>query len=590
VIEQEVQSKITISVQLLDEARTFYKASNYDESEQCANTVLELLEPYADRKDLGEEFDTTSLKYAIIDHIAHAYSRLNSISLTCSKHLSALQYAQTAISYCERIKNLHRIAGLFGNIGIVYKNLSEYQRALEYMQKALERYEMLDAKEGIANTLSSIGSVYWQLSEYSRAVEYHQKALVINQYLGRKSGIANNLGNIGRVYNSLSDYPRALEYQRKALALNEEIGSKPDIAVNLASIGIVYGNLSDYSRVLEFYHKALAINQEIGNKFGIASNFGSIGELYAHDDYDGYDLSKAEEYLLKSMEVSEEIGAKRNLYQCYKLLSAVYREQKRWEEADSHFQLFYELEKQVQSEEAKKQADKLDYERQTAEREKLLAIERTRAQSTEELLHKTLPKSIANRVIQGETRIADYFENTSILFADMVGFTKISTTMPPASILGFMNFIFEHFDTLAEKYGCERIKTIGDGYMAVCGAPIPYDNHAERLAHMAIDMLKGINLPDEIQSYLPEGMVFRLRLGLHSGEITAGLIGTGKLAYDIYGDAVNTASRMESHGEAGRIHVSEDFRNSAGNEFTFIERGEMDIKGKGKMKTYFLEL
>lgn len=156
-------------------------------------------------------------------------------------------------------------------------------------------------------------------------------------------------------------------------------------------------------------------------------------------------------------------------------------------------------------------------------------------------------------MIQGETRIADHFESVSVLFADIVGFTKISATMPPEAILEFMNFIFEHFDFLAEKYGCERIKTIGDGYMAVCGAPVQYDNHTERLARMALTMMEAIEIPDSIRKHLPEGTLFHLRIGLHCGEITAGLIGTGKLAYDIYGDTVNTASRMESHGEPGRF-------------------------------------
>ncbi|MBS1537986.1 MAG: adenylate/guanylate cyclase domain-containing protein, partial [Bacteroidetes bacterium] len=221
--------------------------------------------------------------------------------------------------------------------------------------------------------------------------------------------------------------------------------------------------------------------------------------------------------------------------------------------------------------------------------------ERARSQATEELLHKTLPKSIADRVIQGELRIADHFESASVLFADVVGFTQLSAKLPPAIVLGFMNFIFEHFDSFALKHGCERIKTIGDGYMAVCGAPIRYINHTERLALMALDMMEDIQLPEEIRNHLPKGTLFHLRIGLHCGEITAGLIGTGKLAYDIYGDAVNTAARMESYGEAGRIQVSEEFRtaliSTSLNELPiqFIPRGEMVIKGKGRMKTYFLE-
>jgi class 3 adenylate cyclase/tetratricopeptide (TPR) repeat protein len=231
--------------------------------------------------------------------------------------------------------------------------------------------------------------------------------------------------------------------------------------------------------------------------------------------------------------------------------------------------------------------------RQKNSQNKIIALER---EKSDKLLLSVLPMSVAERLKAGETHIADYYKSVSILFADVVGFTTISSQMPPAVVLSFMSFLFERFDMIAHKYGCERIKTIGDGYMAVCGAPIQLSNHSERLSCMALEMMEDIVLPQSIREHLPKETKFNLRIGLHSGEITAGVIGTEKLAYDIYGDAVNTASRMESHGEAGKIHVSEDFMQAVssldkGNgRLIFTERGEMDIKGKGKMKTYFLEL
>ncbi|MBK8912911.1 MAG: adenylate/guanylate cyclase domain-containing protein [Chlorobi bacterium] len=227
--------------------------------------------------------------------------------------------------------------------------------------------------------------------------------------------------------------------------------------------------------------------------------------------------------------------------------------------------------------------------------EKRTAAERARAKATEELLHKTLPPSIANRMISGERQIADRFDSASILFADVVGFTPMTARMPAGAVLEFMNFVFAHFDAIAAKHGCERIKTIGDGYMAACGAPIECADHAERIARMAMEMLEDVALPASITEHLPDGSEFEIRIGLHTGSITGGVIGTGKLAYDIYGDAVNTASRMESHGEAGKIHVSEEFAvalssamNTGELPITLEERGELNIKGKGTLRTYFL--
>ncbi|MBK9249530.1 MAG: tetratricopeptide repeat protein [Ignavibacteria bacterium] len=551
----EIQAKIDTARSLLYEALSLFEQTNYDESERCAKEALALLEPFAEREDLGEELDALSQKHEILAMLAWAYNRLMTFSDLRGDYALGLNQAEIALSFSERIGNRIRKAALFGNIGLVYQNLMDYDKALEYYQLAMTIYEELGDQNGIAGTLDSFGLVHQERLDYDKALEYALKAIAMYEESGNdnKEGIATSYGNIGWLYSTIADYPKALEYM----------------------------------------HKSLALFQELGLKYGIASNFDSIGQTYAAPDFEGYDLAKAEEYLLKAIAIVEEYGMKRQVYEYHKNLAEIYEREKRWEDFARHFRKYHDTEKEVQSEEAKKEAILIDQRHQAAEREKHLLAERARAQATEELLHKTLPKSIADRVIKGETRIADHFESASVLFADVVGFTKISSKMPPAAVLGFMNYIFEHFDTIAAQYGCERIKTIGDGYMAVCGAPVAYPNHVERVALMASDMMQDIQLPEDIRIHLPADTLFHLRIGLHCGEITAGLIGTGKLAYDIYGDAVNTASRMESHGEQGKIHVSEEFKQAVetlhATSLQFIRRGEMDIKGKGMMTTYFLE-
>ncbi len=225
--------------------------------------------------------------------------------------------------------------------------------------------------------------------------------------------------------------------------------------------------------------------------------------------------------------------------------------------------------------------------------------------ATTTLLHKVLPESIATRIIAGEQEIADYFPSVSILFADIAGFTPISAGMPAYVVVRFLNYIFGTFDTIMKKHGCEKIKTIGDGYMAVAGAPIECADHAQRMALAALEMQQDIMLPDEFRAYLPEGVNFGIRIGLHTGSVVGGVIGDERFVYDIYSDAVNTAARMESHGEPDKIHVSEEFKQAfllgaarqeqphesplSPKSLHFQERGEMEIKGKGRMNTYFLE-
>ncbi|MBS1538438.1 MAG: hypothetical protein JST20_11905, partial [Bacteroidetes bacterium] len=259
--------------------------------------------------------------------------------------------------------------------------------------------------------------------------------------------------------------------------------------------------------------------------------------------------------------------------------------------AYEHYKLYHNLEKEVLNQSIRKQADKFDLERKQAEREKQLAIERARSKATDEILSNILPPTITDRLLKGEKKIADTHENVSVLFADIVGFTQLSSQLPAGELIDILDMIFTRFDMICKKHGLEKIKTIGDAYMAVCGAPIAVENHAERTALVAIEMLENFSSDQRIS--VPEDLEFRI--GLHSGSVVAGIIGENKYSYDLWGDAVNTASRMESHGEPGKIHVSDEFRNmlisTSLNELPiqFIKRGEIDIKGKGMMKTYFME-
>jgi class 3 adenylate cyclase len=171
----------------------------------------------------------------------------------------------------------------------------------------------------------------------------------------------------------------------------------------------------------------------------------------------------------------------------------------------------------------------------------------------------------------------------TVLFADIVGFTEIAATLSPINLVELLNEIFSEFDRLTEIYNLEKIKTIGDSYMAVAGLPTPRDDHADAVAAMALDMQTAIqNFNRRNQRH------FQIRIGIHSGSVVAGVIGLKKFIYDLWGDTVNTASRMESHGIAGTIQVSEDTYQLLKGAYELEPRGSIEIKGKGEMKTYFL--
>jgi class 3 adenylate cyclase len=204
-------------------------------------------------------------------------------------------------------------------------------------------------------------------------------------------------------------------------------------------------------------------------------------------------------------------------------------------------------------------------------------------QNSEKLLLNILPKSIADRLKQDNKTIADSFAHATVLFADIVGFTEISHHVSPVELVNLLNEIFSQFDYLAEKYQLEKIKTIGDAYMIVGGLPFPRKDHAQAVAKMALSMLETINIFNEKMGY-----DFKMRIGINSGEVVAGVIGIKKFIYDLWGDTVNIASRMESHGIPNKIQITQTTYNLLKNEFICEERGIISIKGKGDMQTYFL--
>jgi class 3 adenylate cyclase len=202
---------------------------------------------------------------------------------------------------------------------------------------------------------------------------------------------------------------------------------------------------------------------------------------------------------------------------------------------------------------------------------------------SDRLLLNVLPEKIAERLKERPEAIADRFEEATVLFADICGFTPLSESMSPEALVAFLNRVFSEFDQLADRHGLEKIKTIGDAYMAAAGIPEPRADHAEAVAAMALDMRAVVR---DLKS--PTDLPVQMRIGIHSGPVVAGVIGRRKFIYDLWGDTVNTASRMESHGAEDVIQVSEATRSRLGDAFVLEPRGPVPIKGKGEMKTFFL--
>lgn len=218
------------------------------------------------------------------------------------------------------------------------------------------------------------------------------------------------------------------------------------------------------------------------------------------------------------------------------------------------------------------------------EREKMfikqLQIEK---EKSEALLLNILPRPIVSRLNLGETIIADHIADATILFADLVGFTGLSARLSATRLIKLLNMLFSEFDRLSLDFGLEKIKTIGDAYMVAGGLNDSSSDHAGSVAQMALGMMEVLRTTSKLL-----GLPLQLRIGIHAGPVVAGIIGTHRFIYDVWGDTVNTASRMESHGVAGEINVTEAFYQRLRDKFNFLPRGLIEVTGKGAMQTYFL--
>ncbi len=498
---------------------------------------------------------------------------------------------------------------------------SDYYNGLYNFQKALDI--CLELKDSVfySYILNSIGMIYYFQMDYKKASHYYNKSLEVSLNINDSSRITKSYLELARYYVKINKNNIALDYCKKALENNQFKENKVS-AILYFLMGDAYKNKKEYKKSLNSFLKSIKLGNELGFKFLVAANTSEIGELYLNQYID--ELSPKEEikinelhlkysidYLKKALDLTKELKELEFRSKTLKNISHAYAL-----DNDTNKAFVYHLEyvkirdsifnrtsvNKITSLEKSREADLKKQQIEAKENEKLLimyfaisiivimfivlfVISRLLKHS-EKLLLNVLPANIAKRLKAKEHPIADHFDEASIMFIDLVEFTKMSSSANPKEIVALLNDIFTIFDKLADKHGLEKIKTIGDAYMAVAGIPEIQTDHAKRTAQMALD------IKQEMKDFKTnDGTEIKFRIGIDCGAVVAGVIGEKKFIYDLWSDAVNTASRMESTGESGQIQITDNFKEELekfeGNwNFTF--RGEFEIKGKGLMKTYYL--
>ncbi|MER3329043.1 MAG: adenylate/guanylate cyclase domain-containing protein, partial [Candidatus Kapaibacterium sp.] len=394
--------------------------------------------------------------------------------------------------------------------------------------------------------------------------------------MGDKMGVATNLGNIGVTYQKQSNYPKAIEYLNKALKIQEEIGDKMGVGINLGNMGELYLKLSQNS---------ISLNPNELNPY-VSLNKES-------------NLNNSIDYFNQSIDLLEEIGEIKHRSSFLESLAEAYKQKGKigiaYEALEEHHKLKDSIFNQENADKiaALEKAREDDLNRQEIEKQKAINAEKEKINQiityitiagfivliivliiiyrllkrSDKLLYNVLPVSIAKRLKKKEHPISDYFTQASIVFIDIVNFTELAKDEDPRRVVEALNKIFTKYDAIANKYGLEKIKTIGDSYMAAAGIPEVQKDNTHRAAQMALEV------KEMMQDYhTADGTKIEVRIGLDCGPVVAGVIGENKFIYDMWSDAVNTASRMETSSEAGQVHITERFREAVSEyeEFDYV--------------------
>ena len=336
-----------------------------------------------DAMPYAEQALTITKKNDNKDLQARLFSMIGTLYSSMAEYVQALENYQHALDIDEELGSLTRVASTKGNIGIVYSTLSDFARALAYYQESLRLHQEQENNHGIAGNLHNIGNVYCHLSDYTSALDYYHKSLDLAKYIGSKSGEALCVGAIGNVYIHLDDYESALHYYQQSLLLAQELDNKKSISICMGNIGNVHLELAHFSEALMYFQRALDISREVFHKTGEVLWKGNIGCVYLQKKYERYDRIKGEEYVRESIAYFQEHGIKSHEYEMRKILADLYEEECRWEEFADQFKKYHELKEQVYSEEVQKCVQNNEYQRIIAEKEKQLAIEKTRFQERE---------------------------------------------------------------------------------------------------------------------------------------------------------------------------------------------------------------
>ncbi|MCB2219018.1 MAG: tetratricopeptide repeat protein [Bacteroidetes bacterium] len=612
-------------------------ASNINDTMRV-NTLIELSKEYyvppyeealayaTEAKDLAEQIGFSS-------GLGYAYKSIGLVYYLQSKLVDALFNWEESLKVFQEINDLNGVSNMMNNIGAIYFTEGNDVKALDYYLKSLKIAESIKDTLRIATALVNLGAIYSSKeNSQDMALNYYQQSIALSEILNDFDAIGASSVNIGEIYLAQGNDTAALHYFNKSM---EAYRKTPTGNVPYAMIGIakVYFQRGEYPEAIQFLNGAYRMAIESDKSIEQTQALIELGRIYKEKK----EYKLAVEKLLEAEAIADTMKMRKELKDTYEELSLAYSEMGEYKNAfkynnllvtikdtiynavmDKNMQrqaLMYDIEKQqgeievlakdkeLQEVNLKRQKtirnataltgvlllllagglfNRYKYVRRTS---KIIANEKDRS---DKLLLNILPEETAEELKEKGFATPKHYGKVSVLFTDFKGFTKIAEKLTPHDLVRELNQCFIEFDRIIDKYNLEKIKTIGDAYMCAGGIPVANDSNPVDIVHAALEIKEYMeNLKKEREKKGKD--YWELRIGVHTGPVIAGVVGKNKFAYDIWGDAVNTASRMESSGIPGQVNISGFTYEFIKDYFECTYRGKIEAKNKGEIDMYIVD-
>ncbi len=537
----------------------------------------------------------------------------------------AFRFFYAALKINEKTGDARQKADNYNNIGILYFDQGNYPEALKNQLISLKIKEKIGNKRGIAQSYFNLGNIYQMQGNNTDALKYFLDAKKLREELGDKTG--GIYSQIGLIYLAQGNYPEAIKCELQALKIHEKMGSKQGVRIDYNNLGNICYARGDYNEALKYYTASLKICEELENKAGMASSYNNIGGVYLKQKK----FNEADQNMNKGLLLAKEVGGLDDIKNSYASLAQLDGARNNFNLALVHYklsvayrdslinkgntqklvqsQMQYEFDKK--EEVTRAEQDQKDIRQRNGRYSMmgglaglvifLLVVFRQRNKISKEkkrsdellvksdnLLLNILPSEVAEEIKKEGHSKARTFSMVTVMFTDFKGFSSVSEKVSAELLVAEIDHCFSAFDNIIHKHRVEKIKTVGDAYICVGGMPALTLTHATDVLNAAIE-IRDFMLERKKQQDAIEGISFELRLGIHTGPVVAGIVGVKKYAYDIWGDTVNIAARMEQNSEAGRINISGNTYELVKTKYNCVHRGKIEAKNKGMIDMYFVE-